>query len=257
VRRLQWLREQAGAGYAERSFLLHRPGPVPGVLWSPAQSPPRATVLLLHGGSGHKRSDRHLRMGRWLASAASLAAIAIDGPYHGDRVPAPLPPAAYQQLIADEGIERVTARMIADWLEAVRALAGLGLAAEGSVSVFGMSMGTRFGLPVAAALGPRLRCAVLGKFGIRQAGALHPGLCSPGLMMAAARAVTAPVLYHVQWHDELFPREGQLGLFGALAAADKRLVARAGQHAGSHPGDEASWLGFIRASAPGALRRRA
>jgi hypothetical protein len=72
--------------------------------------------------------------------------------------------------------------MTADWLEAVSALADLGLADDAHVSVFGMSMGTRFGLPAAAALGPRLQCAVLGKFGLRQAAPLHPGLRAPGLM---------------------------------------------------------------------------
>jgi fermentation-respiration switch protein FrsA (DUF1100 family) len=108
-----------------------------------------------------------------------------------------------------------------------------------------MSMGGRFGLPVAAALGPRLRCAVLGKFGIRQAAPLHPGLRAPGLLMTAARAVTAPVLYHVQWDDAIFPRDGQFELFDALASADKLLIARPGPHARTHPDDEASWRDFI------------
>ena len=249
--RVEWLEEQAGDGYVERSFLLRRPGePVPGVLWSPRTATPQATVLLFHGGSGHKRSDRHLRMGGWLASAKGLAVIAIDGPYHGARVAAPLASPAYQQLIADEGIERVTARITADWLDAVSALAGLGFADDARVSVFGMSMGARFGLPVAAALGPRLRCAALGKFGIRQAAPLHPGLCAPGLMLRAARAVTAPVLYHVQWDDVIFPRDGQFELFGALGSADKRLIARPGPHGETHPDDEVSWRDFIGRTAP-------
>ena len=141
-------------------------------------------------------------MGRRLASAG-LAVVAIDGPHHGDRVPAPMTASAYQRLIADEGIETVTARMTADWLDAVSVLAGLGRADDGHVSVFGMSLGARFGLP--AALGPRLQCAVLGKFGVRQAAPLHPGLLAPGLIAAAAHAVSAPVLYHVQWDDEIFP----------------------------------------------------
>jgi dienelactone hydrolase len=220
------------------------PGPVPGVLWSPQATEPRATVLLYHGGSGHKRSERHLRMGRRLASTG-LAVIAIDGPYHGDRVPAPMTPSAYQQLIVDEGVEAVTARMTADWLDAVSALASLGLADDARVSVFGMSMGARFGLPAAAALGSRLQCAVLGKFGIRQAAPLHPGLRAPGLIAAAARAVSAPVLYHVQWDDEIFPRDGQFELFEALASADKLLIARPGPHGRTLPADEASWQDFL------------
>jgi dienelactone hydrolase len=247
---VEWLREETSAGCTERSFLLRGlPGPVPGVLWSPQATVPQATVLLFHGGSGHKRTERHLRMGRWLASAG-LAVIAIDGPYHGSRVTAPMAPTVYQQLIADEGIERVTARMTTDWLEAVSALARLRLADAAHVSVFGMSMGTRFGLPAAAALGPRLQCAVLGKFGIRQATPLHLGLRAPALMTTAAHAVSAPVLYHVQWNDEIFPRDGQFELFDALASADKQLIARPGPHGHTHPDDEASWQDFIRLNTP-------
>jgi len=202
-------------------------------------------MLLFHGGSGHKRSERHLRMGRSLASAG-LAVIAIDGPYHGGRVASPMAPAVYQQLIADEGIGPVTDRMTTDWLETVSALAAEGLADDASVGVFAISMGVRFGLPVAAALGSSVRCAVFAKFGIRQTGLLHPGLCAPGLMMTAARAVSAPVLYHVQWDDEMFPRDGQFELFDALASADKRLIARSGPHAETHPDDDASWQEFLR-----------
>lgn len=171
--------------------------------------------------------------------------MAIDGPYHGDRVPVPLTSAVYQQLIVDAGIENVTARMTEDWLETVSALAGQDLIDDAHVSVFGMSMGARFGLPAAAALGSRLRCAVFGKFGVSQTEAIHPGLCCPELMVTAARGVCAPVLFHVQWDDEVFPRAGQLELFGALASDDKRLSARSGRHAQTHPDDEAAWQEFI------------
>ena len=242
---LEWLNEETSAGCVERSFLVHRlPGAVPGVVWSPRSTEPLATVLLFHGGSGHKRTERQLRMGRRLASAG-LAVVAIDGPHHGDRVPAPLMPSVYQQRIVDEGVEAVTARMTADWLHVLSVLAGLGLADDAHVSVFGMSMGARFGLPAASALGERLRCAVLGKFAIRQATPLHPGLMAPALMTAAAQAVSAPVLYHVQWNDEIFPRDGQFELFDALGSADKQLIARPGPHAQTHADDEAAWLDFL------------
>lgn len=107
-------------------------------------------------------------------------------------------------------------------------------------------MGARFGLPAAAALGPRLQCAVLGKFGLRQAPPLHPGLRAPGLMVADARAVSAPPLYHVQWDDEIFPRDGQFELSDALASADKQLIARPGPHTRTHPDDQTSWQDFTR-----------
>jgi pimeloyl-ACP methyl ester carboxylesterase len=254
VSHVEWLAEEGSAGCTERSFLLRRSVPVPGVLWSPQATVPQATVLLFHGGSGHKLSGRNLQLGRWLASTSDVAVIAIDGPYHGDRVQAPLPPSVYQQLIADEGIERVTARMTADWLAVLSALADLGVADDAHVSVFGMSMGTRFGLPVAAALGPRLRCAVLGKFGLREAAPIHAGLRAPGLMTTAAHAISAPLLYHVQWDDELFPRDGQFELFDALGSVDKQLIARPGPHAQTHPDDQMSWQDFIRIHTPGVTR---
>jgi dienelactone hydrolase len=253
---IEWLGQASGEGVAERSFVLrHRSGAVPGVLWSPETSARPAGVLLGHGGSGHKR--RHLRMGRWLAARAGLAVVAIDGPYHGDRAPHPADPADYQRLVADEGVEGVTARMTEDWLETVSVLAAQDLLDDANISAFGMSMGARFGLPVAAALGPRLRCAVFGKFGVRQTEAIHPGLCAPGLVVTAARAVSAPVLFHVQWDDEVFPRDGQFELFAALASADKRLLARSGRHAETCPDDEAAWqefLGHNATATPGATR---
>jgi dienelactone hydrolase len=253
--RIEWLGEETSAGCVERSFLLRRrSGIVPGVLWSPGTEAKPPAVLLFHGGSGHKRSERHLRMGRRLASAG-FAVIAVDGPYHGDRVASPMAPAVYQQLIVDEGIELVTARMTSDWLDVISALAAEALADDTNVGVFAISMGVRFGLPVAAALGSRVRCSVFAKFGIRQTELLHPGLCAPDLMKTAARVVSAPVLHHVQWDDELFPRDGQFELFDALASADKRLVARSGPHAQTHPDDEASWQEFLRTSAPGACSR--
>ena len=57
-------------------------------------------------------------------------------------------------------------------------------------------------------------------------------------MATAAHAVSAPVLYHVQWDDEIFPRDGQFEVFDALASADKQLIARPGPHEHTHPGAE-------------------
>ncbi|WTI72535.1 dienelactone hydrolase family protein [Streptomyces sp. NBC_00728] len=217
------------------------------MLWlprSPVASPP-PLVLLGHGGSGHKRSERISRLGRWFASRAGVAALAIDGPHHGERVPGPLPAPEYQARMAEDGIDVVLDRMADDWRAAVDTLGVLGLVDPGSLAHLGMSMGARFGIPSAATLGDRLRCVVLGKFGLRQAPALHPGLQAPERMAADARRITAPALFHVQWHDELFPRDGQLALFDVLGSQDKQLMGHSGPHAETNPGAVVLWRDFV------------
>lgn len=106
-------------------------------------------------------------------------------------------------------------------------------------------MGTRFGLPAAARLGGRLRAVVLGKFGLRQAPGMHPGLDAPARLAADARRITAPALFHVQWQDEIFPADGQRALFDRLGAPDKWLVGYAGAHAGTDPEAIVRWRTFV------------
>ncbi|MEV0273801.1 dienelactone hydrolase family protein [Hamadaea sp. NPDC050747] len=224
-------------GVVERSFRISgATGPVPGVAWLPPD--PAGLVLLGHGGSGHKRSPRIVELATWFA-ANGLAAAAIDGPYHGERVPMPVPAPAYQARMVAEGIDGVLDRMTADWLAAAR-LVGLD-----RIGYVGLSLGTRFGLPLAAALGDRLRCAVFGKFGLRHHPGMPAGLATPERTIREARSITAPVLFHSQKDDELFPRAGQLALFDAFAAPGKQLIAYAGGHGVTPPGAVEHWRTFV------------
>jgi hypothetical protein len=105
-------------------------------------------------------------------------------------------------------------------------------------------MGARFGLPLAADLGGRLRCLVIGKFGLEQNAAMDPRLMQPQLFKEAARSVFAPSLFHLQWDDAIFPRSGQLELFGLLASRTKRLLSCSGPHTESPPDSVEIWRGF-------------
>src|SRR5215468_9443644 len=86
---LRWIgKPSSEGGVTEYRFDLEREtGIVPGILWTPTQQDrPVPLVLMGHGGSGHKRADRQLLLGQRFAGVAQMAAVAIDGPFHGDRV---------------------------------------------------------------------------------------------------------------------------------------------------------------------------
>jgi len=86
--RLSWTEDAVGIGkVCERGFAVERAGNmIPGVVWHPAASSgPRPLVLMGHGGSGHKRNERMVMLGRLFAGDYGWYAAAIDGPVHGGR----------------------------------------------------------------------------------------------------------------------------------------------------------------------------
>ena len=245
---LRWIGEPVTErGVTERRFDLVRDvGIVPGILWLPAQPQlPLPLLLMGHGGSGHKRADRQLGLGRWFAGEAQIAAVAIDGPYHGDRVAEPVDSRQYQDRMAAIGVDTVTDSMVEDWWAVLDALTDLDTIDANRVAYLGFSMGTRFGLPYVAAAGRRLRCAVLGKYGMHQPLAMPAAVNMASRFTRDAPRITVPVLFHVQWDDELFPRIGQFELFELLGSRDKQLIAFPGAHRTAAPAAIRAWCEFV------------
>lgn len=245
---LRWIGEPVSeGGVTEHRFDLEREsGVVPGILWTPTQlERPVPLILIGHGGSGHKRADRQLMLARRFAMVSQMATATIDGPYHGDRVPEPLDRAQYQAMMAAAGVDKVTDGMVDDWQATLEALSHLESIDADRVAYMGFSMGTRFGLPYVAAAGARLRCAVLGKNGMRQASAPSVAANMAPRFERDAPQIKLPVLFHVQWDDELFPRDGQFELFDLIGAQDKRLIAYPGPHGSAAPEAVQAWCEFV------------
>jgi hypothetical protein len=60
-----------------------------------------------------------------------------------------------------------------------------------------------------------------------------------------ARKLTTPILFHVQWHDEVFPREGQFELFDLIGSPDKQLAAFPGTHSERSENAVDLWRDFL------------
>jgi fermentation-respiration switch protein FrsA (DUF1100 family) len=222
-------------GVRHRGFVVEGDGhPVPGALWTPPEPGGDLPLVLIgHGASGSKYQDYVRNLGRSLASDHGVAAAAIDGPLHGSRREdggRDGQRAFLDFAAAWSSDPALTNRMVDDWrrtLDALLATEGLG----GHVGYWGLSMGTILGLPFVAA-DDRISVAVLGLMG-----ATGP---TAERLSADARALRCPVLFLVQWADELFPRASAFELFDLIGSRDKTLHANPGAH-GAVPAHEFSW----------------
>jgi dienelactone hydrolase len=234
-------------GVRERHFIVERSRePVPGVLWTPADAVgARPLVLIGHGAAQHKRSPFVLSLARRFVRHLGCAAVAIDLPHHGERAPLVernLSLAERQALLGSEAFglrnHDATQQAVADWktvIDAAQAFDDVGYA---PIGYWGISMGTRFGVPLIS-VETRIIAAVLGLFAasdVRQLEAFGN----------AARGVKVPMLFLVQWDDEIAPRELALGLFDLFGSAEKTLHANPGRHAAVPPTERAAAERFFR-----------
>ncbi|MHB8681058.1 MAG: dienelactone hydrolase family protein [Acidimicrobiales bacterium] len=233
-------------GVRERRFDIERDGrTVPAMLWTPESGEgPRPLVLVGHGAAQTKSEPYVVALARMLVRHHDMAVVAIDGPVHGDRrsdgsIDGTLMFLEFgQRWHADPGL---TDDMVGDWRAVLDTVHELPEVGGGPVGYWGLSMGTIIGLPLVAAE-PRISVAVLGLMGVS-------GPTKDRLVADAAR-LTCPVLFLLQWDDDLFPRDRVLALFDALGTKDKRLHANPGAHSAVPPDEFRATATFLAEHLP-------
>lgn len=217
------------SGISEQRFELDVAGrAVPGILWLPADEAtrpgPRPLVLAGHGATLHKRVDHIVALAHLLAGGHGFAVAAIDAPGHGDRNPDPDADEVqlFSTFLAEWSRPTSTDDVIAEWAATIDALRDLDEIGDGPLGYWGLSMGTIYGVPLAAAE-RRIQAAVFGLMGL-----LGP---SKERLATDAASLACPLVFIQQWHDQLVGRDDSFALFDALGSIDKRLHAHPGEHA--------------------------
>src|SRR5262245_13839845 len=172
--------EVSEEGVTERRFELEVAGErVPGIVWLPTGARgPRPLLLQGHGGIQHKRVQNVLDQARRMVRKHGYAVAAIDAPNHGDRITPEAAERLRQRITSGvqrgaglseeqrKGMSKAAQMAVAEWKATLDALQRLDeIGAQGPVGYWGVSMGTRYGVPFIAT-DPRIKCAVLGLFGI-------------------------------------------------------------------------------------------
>ncbi|WP_055712683.1 dienelactone hydrolase family protein [Streptomyces torulosus] len=218
--------ETSSDGVREHLFTLDE---IPGVLWTPEGAVgPRPLIVMGHGGGQHKKAPGIVARALRFVTECGFAVVAVDVPGHGDRPK----DENYDRIVTENqaraaageelapliaGFQALVARRtVPEWQAVLDAVQELPFVGAGPVGYWGVSLGCGLGVPFVAAE-PRVRAAVLG---------LGGALASA----EAARRITVPVEFLVQWDDERVPREQGLALFDALGSAEKTLHANPGGH---------------------------
>ena len=213
-------------GVTTRELVL---GDVTATLWAPEHAAPGTPLVLLGHGGGRQHRHHPAMTGRArLLTDVGFRALALDVEGHGPR---PRPPGDEAEVAALHAarragepigpiVERYNAdlarRTVPEWRALLAALLAVPQIGDAPVGYWGITLGTAIGVPLVAAE-PLVRAAVFGLFW-------------PSTLIEAARRITVPVEFALQWDDELIPRAGGLALFDAFASTEKSLHVNAGAH---------------------------
>lgn len=223
---LRLLSHHTSDGVTTRELLL---GEVTATLWSPEDAEPGTPLVLLghNGGIGH-RHHKSMTGRAKLLTDVGFRACALDVAGHGPRPRTPHDDAEVAALQAARRtggdfasiVERyntdLAQRTVPEWRALLAGLLAVPEIGEAPVGYWGLTLGTGIGVRLVAEE-PLVRAAVFGLFW-------------PSTLLEAARRITVPIEFNLQWDDEQIPREAGLALFDAFASTEKSLHANSGKH---------------------------
>lgn len=226
------LSDSSEAGVKETRFDIVVDGvTVPAILWTPeGASGTRPLMVFGHGGQQHKRVSNILRMARDFVITEHYAALAIDGYGHGERAPLP---------DAESSEPRRAENMTAETMAAISAVQNLDYVGQGPVGYWGVSMGTRFGVPLVAN-DDRFTAALFGLFGLFPEGSTVPVGWGDD-----ARNINIPLIFVYQRSDSLMTLESGIDLFDAFGSSDKTMHINPGGHVAIPVSEREKWKPFF------------
>jgi len=225
-------------------------GDVSAALWAPEHAAPGTPLVLLgHGGGRQYRHHRSTTGRARLLTDVGFRAVALDVVGHGPR---PRPPSDEEEVAALHAarkahepigaiVQRYNAdlarRTVPEWRALLAGLLAVPEIGDAPVGYWGITLGTAIGVRLVAEE-PMIQAAVFGLFW-------------PSTLLNAARQITVPIEFDLQWDDEHIPREDGLALFDAFASTEKSLHVNAGKHMEMPRFEAASAVRFFRRHLPG------
>lgn len=223
---LRLLSHETSDGVTTRELVLDE---VTAALWSPEHAEPGTPIVLLgHGGGIGHRHHKSMTGRAKLLTDVGFRACALDVAGHGPRPRTTRDEEEVAALHAARRsgepfapiVERYNAdlarRTVPEWRALLAGLLAVPEIGDAPVGYWGLTLGTAIGVPLVAEE-PLVRAAVFGLFW-------------PSTLAEAARRITVPIEFDLQWDDEQIPREDGLALFEAFASAQKSLHVNSGKH---------------------------
>jgi hypothetical protein len=129
--------------------------------------------------------------------------------------------------------------MTAEWMATIDAVQKLDYVGKGPIAYWGVSMGTRFGVPLVAN-DSRIVAAVLGLFGL-----FEEGTAVPKGWADDARKIKVPLIFVFQRNDQLMTLQNGIDLYDAFGSSDKVMHINPGGHTGIPVSEQETWKPFF------------